>query len=267
MKSITSISRRSFSLCLAACALVVASASHAQDLLENILKSKTIKIAIPIDYAPYGSVGTDMQPRGLDIDMAKLIAARLGVTPELIPVTSANRVAYLQTGKAQLVVSTLGKTPEREKMIDYASAYSPYFQAVFAAKNVSIKSWADLAGKSVAVVRGGMEDIELGKVMPAGVQIKRFDDNNTTVAAFVAGQTQVIATSASVAAQLIEKNPSLNAEYKLLIKDSPNYVGLPKGEETLKARINKIIAEARANGELEAMSKRWLGRGTGDLPL
>ena len=39
-------------------------------------------------------------------------------------------------------------TAEREKVIDFTAAYSPFFQAVFAAKNVSLKSAAELAGNS-----------------------------------------------------------------------------------------------------------------------
>ena len=260
-------SKRAFLLGLTALAMIGAGAAQAQTALDTILKSQTIKIAIPIDYPPYGFIGTDLQPQGLDIDMARLIANRLGVKLEMVPVNSANRIPYLQTGKAHLVVSTLGKNPEREKVIDYAAAYSPYFQAIFAPKAMSIKSWGDLAGKSVAVVRGGMEDLELVKVAPAGAQLKRFEDNTTTVAAFVTGQTQVIATGASVAAQMIGKNPNLGAEYKLLLKDSPNYVGLAKGEDALRDKVNKIIAEAREKGELDALSKKWLGRPAGDLPV
>jgi polar amino acid transport system substrate-binding protein len=98
-----------------------------------VLKAKKqIKIAIPTDFPPYGFVGTDLKPQGLDIDMANYIAAKLGVKVELVPVTSANRIPYLQTKKADLVISTLGKNPEREKVIDFTAAYSPFFQAVFA---------------------------------------------------------------------------------------------------------------------------------------
>ena len=114
-----------------------------------MLKSKTLKVAIPTDYPPYGFVGTDLAPQGLDVDMAKLIAAKLGVKVELVPVTSANRIPYLQTKKADLVISTLGKNPEREKVIDFTAAYSPFFQAVFAAKSMNDQELADMAGKTV----------------------------------------------------------------------------------------------------------------------
>jgi len=251
---------------IAAASALCATGVQAQAVLDNVMKSKTIKIAIPTDYPPYGFVGTDMAPQGLDVDVAKLIAAKLGVKVELVPVTSANRVPYLQTRKADLVVSTLGKNPDREKVIDFTSAYSPFFQAVFAPRTMAIKGWGDLAGKSVAVTRGAMEDQELAKVAPAGVDVKRFEDNNATIAAFVAGQTQLVATSASVAGNMMAKNPGVGAEFKLLLKDSPNFIGVAKGEDALRLKVNEVITAAKKSGDIDKMATKWLGRPAGTLP-
>ncbi len=250
------------SLCLGS----MLGSAHAQSALEGIQKSKLIKIAIPTDFPPYGFVGIDLKPQGLDIDMANYIAAKMGVGIELLPVSSANRIAYLQTKKADLVISTLGKNPDREKVIDFTAAYSPFFQAVFAPKSLAIKSMNDLAGKSVAVTRGAMEDQELTKVAPASADIKRFEDNNATVSAFVSGQTQLLATGASVAGNMMQRNPQLGAEYKLLLKDSPNFIGVAKGEDALRLKVNAIIADAKKSGDIEKMAQKWLGRGAGQLP-
>jgi polar amino acid transport system substrate-binding protein len=249
-----------------AAALLLAATAHAQNALDDVIARKSITIAIPTDFPPYGFVGTDLKPQGLDIDMANLIAARLGVKAELVPVTSANRIPYLQTKKADLVISTLGKNPEREKVIDFTSAYTPFFQAVFGPKNMVVKTPADLTGKTVSVTRGAMEDQELGKIAPAGVDVRRFEDNNGTVAAYVSGQVQLIATGASVAGNMIAKNPQLNTEYKLLLKDSPNFIGVAKGEDKLRLKVNQIIAAAKAAGDLDKMAMKWLGRPAGDLP-
>jgi len=247
---------------LCACALP----ALAQTTLDEVLARKQINIAIPTDFPPYGFVGTDLQPQGLDIDMAKLIAAKLGVKIELVPVTSANRIPYLQTKKADLVISTLGKNPEREKVIDFTAAYSPFFQAVFAPKAMAVKGAADLAGKTVGVTRGAIEDMELSKIVPASADVKRFEDNNATVAAFVSGQVQVLATGASVAGNMIARNPALSVEYKFVLKDSPNFIGVAKGEDKLRLKVNQIIAEAKAAGEIDKMALKWLGRPAGELP-
>ncbi len=243
-----------------------ASKVQAQAALDEVLARKTIVIAIPTDFPPYGFVGTNLQPQGLDIDMANYIGAKLGVKVELLPVTSANRIPYLQTKKAHLVISTLGKNPEREKVIDFTAAYSPFFQAVFAAKSLQIKSFADLAGKTVAVTRGAIEDMEITKLAPASADIKRFEDNNVTVSAFVSGQVQALATGVSVAGNMMQRNPQLNTEYKLLIKDSPNFIGVAKGEDKLRTRVNEIIAAAKTSGDIDKMAQKWLGRPAGALP-
>jgi polar amino acid transport system substrate-binding protein len=220
-------------------------AAHAQTALDEVMARKQINIAIPTDFPPYGFVGTDLKPQGLDIDMANYIGAKLGVKVELVVVTSANRIPYLQTKKADLVISTLGKNAEREKVIDFTAAYSPFFQAVFAAKGTAVKGAADLAGKSVGVTRGAIEDLELTKIAPASADIKRFEDNNATVSAFVSGQVQVIATGASAAGNMMARNPQLGAEYKFVLKDSPNFIGVGKGEDKLRLKVNEIIAAAK----------------------
>jgi polar amino acid transport system substrate-binding protein len=247
-------------------ALAFGSAANAQNALDEVMKAKKITIAIPTDFPPYGFVGTDLKPQGLDIDMANYIATKLGVAIELAPVTSANRIPYLQTKKADLVISTLGKNAERLAVIDFTAAYSPFFQAVFAAKSMNVKSFADLAGKSIGVTRGAIEDQELTKMAPAGTDIKRFEDNNATVSSFVSGQVQLVATGASVAGNMMAKNPQLGTEYKLLLKDSPNFIGVGKGEDKLRLKVNEIIAEGKKSGDIDKMANKWLGRPAGDLP-
>ena len=255
--------RRSFFAMLLAATTLPASAQMA---LDDVMQRKQINIAIPTDFPPYGFVGTDLKPQGLDIEMANYIAAKLGVKVELLPVSSANRIPYLQTKKADLVISTLGKNAEREKVIDFTAAYSPFFQAVFAPKTASIKSAADLAGKTVGVTRGAIEDLELTKIAPASADIKRFEDNNATVSAFVSGQVQAIATGASVAGNMMGRNPQLGTEFKFVLKDSPNFIGVNKGEDKLRLKVNEIIAAAKAAGDLDKMASKWLGRPAGDLP-
>jgi polar amino acid transport system substrate-binding protein len=259
-------SKRQFTLGLAAACLLATGAAQAQTALDDVMKAKEIRIAIPTDFPPYGFVGTDLKPQGLDVEMANYIAGKLGVKVELLPVTTANRIAYLQTRKADLVISTLGKNPEREKVIDFTTAYSPFFIAVFGPKSVAVKSPADMAGKSISVTRGSVDDMELTKVAPASTELRRFEDNNSTVSAFVAGQTQLVATSAQVAGNMMAKNPQLGTEYKFVLKDSPNFIGVGKGEDKLRLKVNEIIAEARRNGDIDKMAVKWLGRPAGDLP-
>lgn len=240
---------------LAAFSLV--SPAHA-DGLDSIMTAKVIKVAVPQDFAPFGSAGLDLKPQGLDIDMANLIGKALGVKVDIIPVTSANRIAYLQTHKADIVISSLGKNAEREKVIDFTNAYAPFFSGVFGTKAEAVKSVADLKGKTIGATRGAIEEQDLSKMVPPDATVKRFEDNNATISAFVSGQVDLIATGNTVAAAIAEKNPQRPPVLKFVIKSSPCYVGLNKGEPKLLAKLNEIIAKAKADGELEKLSEKWL---------
>ncbi|WP_029349065.1 transporter substrate-binding domain-containing protein [Bosea sp. 117] len=233
------------------------------DALADILARKTIRIAVPQDFPPFGSVGADMAPKGYDVDMAKLIAGKLGVKLELVPVTSANRIPYLQTNKVDLVISSLGKNPEREKVIDFSTAYAPFFNGVFGPAGVAVKDAAGLSGKTIGVTRGAVEDLELTKIAPADATIKRYEDNNGTISAFLSGQVDVVATGNVVAAAIIARNPPKKPEIKFLIKNSPCYIGLNKNEPALLEKVNAIIAGAKADGALNKIAQQWLGA---DLP-
>ncbi|WP_237491503.1 transporter substrate-binding domain-containing protein, partial [Malikia spinosa] len=62
-------------------------------------------------------------------------------------------IPYLQSRKIDLIVSALGKNEERQKVIDFTVAYAPFYQAVFGPKSISVKSFDDLGGKTLAVTR------------------------------------------------------------------------------------------------------------------
>lgn len=246
---------------MAGAMLFTATAARA-DALDDIQKNGTLRVAVPADFPPFGSVDADLKPQGFDIDVAALIAKKMGVKVELIPVSSANRIPYLTTRKVDLVISSMGKNPEREKVIDFSTAYAPFFNGVFGPADLQVKGAADLAGKTIAVTRGSVEDLELSKIVPASATVKRYEDNNSTISSFLSGQVQLVATGNVVAAAIIAKNPPKKPETKFLIKDSPCFIGLNKGEKKLQDKVDAILAEAKKDGSLNAVSQKWLG-----LPL
>ncbi len=231
--------------------------AHA-DVLANVQKAGVLRVAVPQDFPPFGTVGPDLKPRGYDIDVANLIGRELGVKVELIPVSSTNRIPYLTTGKADLVISSLGKNPDREKVIDFSIAYAPFFNGVFGPADSTVKGAADTAGKTLGVTRGSVEDLEFTKIAPPTVNIKRYEDNNATISAYLSGQVQLIATGNVVAAAVNERTKIRRLDTKFLIKNSPCYVGVNKGEAALLAKVNEVIAKLKKNGDLNQVSQRWL---------
>ena len=65
---------------------------------------------------------------------------------------------------------------------------------------------------------------------------------------------------------MARRNPQLKAEFKVLLKDSPNFIGVAKGQEKLRLKVNEIIKAAKASGDIDKMAGKWLGRPAGSLP-
>jgi polar amino acid transport system substrate-binding protein len=256
--------RRTFiALCTAVLAGSAFTTSAHADALADIQARGTIRIAVPQDFPPFGSVGTDMAPVGYDIDMAEAIAERLGVSVELVPVTSANRIPYLQTNRVDLVISSLGKNAEREAVIDFTDAYAPFYNGVFGESDLTLAGPEDLAGLTVGVTRGAVEDLTLTELVSDNVEISRYEDNNGTISAFLSGQVDLIATGNVVAAAILERDPQRRPELKFLVQNSPCYIGLNKNEPALLEAVNTVIADMKADGSLNAIAQRWL---KADLP-
>lgn len=228
------------------------------DQLQDIQKRGVLRVAVPQDFPPFGSVGTDLKPQGYDIDMAEYLAKGMKVKLQLVPVTSANRVPYLQTHKVDLVISSLGKNAEREKVIDFSRAYAPFFLGVFGPKEATVTDAKALSGKSIGVTRGAVEDMVLSDIAPKDADVKRYEDNNTTLSAYMSGQVQYLATGNVVVAAIARQNPQKAPVSQFMLKDSPCYIGLMKNEPALKAEVDKLVEQALKEGELNSLSQKWM---------
>ncbi len=235
--------------------------------LDQILSRGSVRVAVPQDSPPFGSVGSDGQPRGYDIEVARMIAEALEVEVELVPVTSTNRIPYLQTNRVDLVVSSLGATPERAKSIYFSSLpYAPFFSGVYGAENIEVADYDDLAGFSVGVTQGSVEDIVLSNNVPDGVEVRRFEDNSVTVSALLANQVELIATGNTIASQVIQDNPDASIDNKFVMQNSPCYVGVRRGDLDMLQWINVFIRNKLLAGEFEPLSEEWFGESL-QLPM
>ncbi|MAI44327.1 MAG: amino acid ABC transporter substrate-binding protein [Hyphomicrobiaceae bacterium TMED74] len=234
--------------------------------LSEILKTGVVKIGVPESFAPFGSLGASGELEGYDIDVAKLVAKDLGVKLELVPIVSKQRIPFLETGRVDLVISTLGANPERAKSIWYSSSYAPFYTAAFAAKGKKIASIADLSGMKVGLTGGTIEDIQFTESVPEGTEIRRFGDNAATQSAFVAEQVDVMVTSIVVAAAVAKANPGIDMETKFISKKGASFIGLKKGNIDLLQWINVFIMHKKLRGKLNELSLKWMGQPLPPLP-
>ena len=229
------------------------------DALDDITKAGTLKVGVFADFPPFSSASADMSLKGYDIDIAETIASALKVKLNLVNVTGQNRIPYLTERRVDILLS-VGHSAEREKVIDFTAAYAPYYIAVIGPQVVKVEGKADLAGKSIAVSRGTLEDTSLTEAAPPSADIKRFDSYNSVIQAFISGQAQLMVVGNDVGAQVLSRQTTLKPEQKFQLMTSPDHIALNKNEPRLKQALNEIVAKLLADGTLNKASLKWLGK-------
>jgi len=243
-----------------------AEAAPSQNALDRIVSEGTIKIAIPQDTPLFGTESADGSYEGYDVEVAQMLAQDLGVEVELVPVTSKNRIPFLTSGKADLVISSMGVKPERALAIDFSNAYAPFFWAVYGAKDLDVSTVEDAAAYKVGATLGTLEEIAFSDAAVEGTEIMRFDDQATTVQAYLTGQVDLIVTGNAIAAEMIKNNPDMKIETKIVLQHSPCHIGVRQSDDALLTWVNAFVYSHTLNGDFDQLSVKWFGEPLPDFP-
>lgn len=231
-------------------ALISAGVVQAQTT-DEIVKKGTLSVAIDITNPPYGGLDNEMQPAGIDVDIAKLMAQRLGVKLNIVQVTGPNRIPTLLNNRADLVIASFAPTAERALQVAFSNAYTNAQQVIVAAKERNVSSVADTAGMKVAVVRGNAQDVAYSAVAPKDAEIMRFDDDAGSIQALYSGQADALVIGNVAAESAIKQGPAGKFEVKLSIRDNPMAVGMRRDQWNLMQWVNTFLFNIKFTGELK----------------
>lgn len=114
----------------------------------------------------------------------------------------------------------------------------------------------DLSGRKVAVTKGSLESAELQRLSPRAIPIE-YENSKETIRAYVAREVDYIVVGSAVIESIHDVPMRDNTQLVLLLKDSPCYIGVRKGEQRLLARVNKVLDEAGQSGLMTINALIW----------
>lgn len=251
-------------------ALLLAATTFATSALavtpEELKAKGTATIGVQMDQFPWGFIDQNGQNDGFDIEIAKMIAKELGVEVKFERITGQNRIPLLVNGNVDFLVPSMTITEERAKVIQYVIPYSSNDITVWGRTDADIKGNEDLGKYVIGVNRGSAFEPLLVKVAPPNTEIKRFDDDATTVQALLSGQVDAIL--GSITYGLVIQQTGNEAQYGRKYKVSDNFQGMAvrKGDQEMLDFLNDFVTRHTADGTLDALYKKWIGVDRAKLP-
>lgn len=225
---------------------------------EEIKSKGTVNIGMLVDFPPFGIMNESNQPDGYDADVAKALAEDLGVAVNLVPVTGPNRIPYLLSSQVDLLVASLGITPERAEKVAFSAPYAGIRISLYGLNEVDLSSAEKLSGHKIGVARASTQDTSITAIAPADANIQRFDDDASAVQALLSGQVEAIGASNTVIAEL-EKIAPERFEEKFELRQQVQGIAVRPGSDALLAQINAFLAKQKESGALNAIHVKWLG--------
>lgn len=233
--------------------LLAAPALTYADTLADIKSRGVLTVGVKNDYPPYGFMNDKGQTVGFEISLARYIAAELLGSPDkikLVPVNASNRIQFLNAGQIDLIMATLGVTPDRAKEIDFTEEYvSAAGPSVLARKAAKFNQWEQLKGQKICSIQGSYFNKTV--TQKYGMQLVNFTALPEAYRALQDNRCVAMVFD-DMTLQNKLKEPGWS-DYKIAVKPYeflPMAGGVRKNDATLLAAINKAINKAEGEKKL-----------------
>ena len=237
----------------------------AADLLATVKARGTLKVALEGTYPPFNFKDGGALA-GYDVDVAKLLAQRMGLKAEFISSEWASILAGLSAGRYDVIISQVGINPKREQAFDFSEPYIYSMPQLIVRKDekTSYASLNDLKGKKLGVGQGSVYELQ-AKAVP-GIEVKSYPAAPDTMSDLATGRIDAALNDSLMSAYLL-KNSRLPIKAGARV-GAVERMGIPfqKGNPQFKAALNKALAEIAADGSLKAVSLKWFGTDVSKAP-
>jgi len=234
--------------------------------LEKIKDAGVVRIGVMGEQAPWGSIDASGQNIGYDVDVARLIAEELGVKVEFVPGAVAARIPNLLTGKVDLQMAVMGMYPDRAKVVQFTQPYAGLKIILLSSAKNKIETIEDARSMNIGVPRGAAQDTAITKLLGDLPNIRRFDDDSSTMQALVSGQVDAIGGNTTYKINLDKAAPGNDYEQKVVFQEQWMGVATKPGDKEINEWLNAFIEKIKADGRLEAISQKWLGEPLPQFP-
>lgn len=232
---------------------------------------KSIRIVTSAPYAPFETFDDNQKLVGLDIDLGNAIAATLGTRAEWTSIDYNGVIPALQAGKYDMVLASIGDTPEREKVLDFVN-YSKQGQVLLVPKGnpAKITGLQDLCGTTMAVESGNVTEgyfkelddycTQQGKGVMA---VKELPKTSDALLSLKSGQAASVYIGVATAADLMTRPDG--ADYEVVTPANkpfgylPRWVGagIPKNSPELRDAVEAALKTLLADGILQKLYDKY----------
>lgn len=228
------------------------------DQLSTIRSQGRIRIAIAGNVPPFNAVDASGRLVGSDIETAELLANDLRVKLEIVRINNSERVGILLDRHADLVISALSITPQREREIAFSVPYARIETVIAAPESYNLTSMLDLNGRTVGALARSSNLSHLLLTAP-GAKVVEYAENDKLSAGYLAGEFDIMTAPESVMRATNALKPTRPLKLQFRQTEFDIAIGMAHGEKNLRDWVNAWVVANLRNGKLADIYRRHHG--------
>ena len=224
--------------------------------------AKVYVVGTDAAYAPFESQNEKGEIVGFDIEVVQAVAKKAGIEVKFVNTPWEGIFNALGQGDRDMIVSAVTITAERKGTMDFSDPYFDAQQLIAVKDGSKVAKFADLKKLKVGVQTGTTGDEAVTKLMgKTSAAIKRFESTPLALKELEAGGVDAVVADNGVIINYVANNPG--GKFKSIADKEfvPEQYGiaLKKGNTELQAKLNKGLAEIRADGSYDAIFTKYFG--------
>lgn len=224
--------------------------------LQSIKDKGELVVACNAEFAPFESMEGDKYV-GIDMEMAQIIADKLGVKLKIDNMSFDAVLAAIPSGKCDLGISSLSITDERKKVMDFSEPYMETAVMMLVGKDSELKTLDDLQGKKIGVQLGTIADTYVASFVE-GAEVSRMNKDADAVMDLINGKVDAVLTDAAPAKALAEKNADKIKLVDEKMSSDQLAIATKAGNTELMAFVNGVLKDMKADGSLDAIIAKFI---------
>ena len=238
----------------------------ADSSLGKIQAKGEITIGVKYDVPPFGFKNPQTgEVEGFDVDMGNYIADALGVEAKFIEAISDNRIPFLQDKTADLILSTMTITTDRDADIDFSRPYYIAHGRILVPGDSDVQQESDLNGKRVCTAAASTYETTIIPEIAPQAKIESVDTYSECLELLQNGAVDAEVTDDIILAGQLEQDDSLALVGDDLTTD-PYGIGIQEGDKEMKEFVDGVVEDTFADGRWDDLYEKWVGSFTGEEP-
>lgn len=219
----------------------------------------TLVVGMELAYPPFEMTDTSGKPAGVSVELAYELGRTLGRKIVIENTAFDGLIPALKTGKIDLIISSMTATAERANSIDFSDPYLSTGLCLLVRKGAPVTGIKDLdqPGRTVAVKKGTTGHTFAARNITRA-RLLVLDKESAAVLEVVQGKADAFIYDQMSTYQNWKRNQATTMPLLIPFQKESWAVGVRKGNDALRMKVNQFLKEFRAKGGFERLGDRYL---------